>query len=215
MNDDWRLRITMRDQGLAHRLSQVLTSEELEHDLESEYHNRIVVSIDGPEVFCYTGSREQAQGVQRLIGRLATEHGWELDVDLAHWHPTAEEWQAADTPLPTDAAGAEVEREERIDDERAESAAQGYPEYEVRVECHSRHEAGELSHRLEAEGIPNIHRWSYVLIGVTDEDNAQALAERLRGEVPAGSTVTIELNERTVYDHRPWSPFALLGGLGG
>jgi hypothetical protein len=54
-----------------------------------------------------------------------------------------------------------------------------------------------------------------VLIGATDEDGAKALAERIRAEAPAGSTVTAELNERFVYDNRPWSPFALLGGLGG
>ena len=85
----------------------------------------------------------------------------------------------------------------------------------MRIQCPSRQEAGELSHRLDEEGMPNLHRWSYVLIGVTDEDSARALAERLRGEVPAGSSVTVELNERAVYDGRPWSPFALLGGMAG
>jgi hypothetical protein len=215
MNDDWRLQIIMREDGLARQLSELLTSEELEHDLESSFHDRIVVSIDGPEVFCYAGSREQADGVARLIRQLGEQHGWQLEVALAHWHPTAEEWEDPDAPLPTDAAGAAAERDDRVAQERVESADQGYPEFEVRVQCHSRHEAGTLSDRLEQEGLPNLHRWSYVLIGVTDEDNATALAERLRGEVPAGSTVSVELNERAVYDGRPWSPFALLGGLGG
>jgi hypothetical protein len=215
MNDDWRLRVIMSESGLTHRLSELLTSEELEHDLESTFHDRIVVSIDGPELFCYAGTRDQAQAAERLIRRLAEQHGWDLDIELARWHPTAEEWEDPDVPLPGDATGTEAEREERLAQERAESAEQGYPEFEVRIQCHSRQEAGELSGRLEDEGMPNLHRWSYVLIGVADEDSATALAARLRTEVPAGSAVTVELNERTVYDGRPWSPFSLLGGLAG
>jgi hypothetical protein len=215
MSDDWRLRIILSEEGLAHRLSELLTSEELEHDLESSFHDRVVVSIDGPEVFCYTGSRGQAEAVERLVRQLAEQHGWGLDVNLAHWHPVAEEWEDPDAPLPADPALTEAEREERVAQERIDSADQGYPEYEVRIQCHSRHEAGELADRLEREGMPNLHRSHYVLVGATDEDSAQALAERIRGEVPAGTTVAVERNERSSYEHRPWSPFVLLGGLAG
>jgi hypothetical protein len=215
MNDDWRLRVILSEHGFTHRLSELLTSEELEHDLESSFHDRIVVSIDGPELFCYTGTRGQAEAVEQLIRRLAKEHGWELTVEVAHWHPTAEEWEDPDAPLPADATGAAAERVQRVAQERADSADQGYPEFEVRVQCHSRVEAGELSHRLGEEAMPNLHRWSYVLVGATDEDSANALAERLRGEVSAGTAVTVERNRRAVYDDRPWSPFALLGGMAG
>src|SRR5450432_3530730 len=107
------------------------------------------------------------------------------------------------------------ERAERVTDERAESAQQGYPEFEVRIQCDSRSAAGELSDRLEQEGIPNVHRWSYVLVGATDEESAQQLAQRLRGELPAGVQITVELNARAVWDERPSNPFAVLGGLAG
>ena len=215
MSDDWRLRIILSEEGLAHRLSELLTSEELEHDLETSFHDRVVVSIDGPEVFCYAGSRSQAEAVEQLVRQLADQHGWELEVKLAHWHPVAEEWEDPDAPLPADPALIEAEREERVAQERIDSADQGYPEYEVRIQCHSRHDAGELADRLEGEGMPNVHRSHYVLVGATDEDSAQALAERIRGEVPAGTAVTVERNERSTYEHRPWSPFVLLGGLAG
>jgi hypothetical protein len=85
----------------------------------------------------------------------------------------------------------------------------------VRVQTRTRHDASELSHRLDDEDIPHVHRWSYLLIGASDEDSANALAERLRGEAPAGSEVVVEPNRRSVYEHRPWNPFTLLGGLGG
>ena len=215
MNDDWRLRIELEEEGLAQRLGQRLESGEIEHDLEQAFHERVVVSINGAELFCYTGSREQAERAAELIGRVAAEHDWKIDVQLSHWHPVAEEWQDPDAPEPATAAATEAEREERVEDEREESAEQGYPEMEVRVEAGSRHEARELSHRLEAEGLPNIHRHNYVLIGATDEDSAQALAGRLRGELPDGTPITVEQNRRAVYDRRVWSPFSVLGGLGG
>ena len=197
MNDDWRVRIDVHDDGLARRLTEQLDADELEHDLRQSFHDRVVVSVDGPVLFCYAGSREQAEGVADLVGRLAQQHEMAVDVQIAHWHPAAEE------------------HEERVEDEREDSAEQGYPEFEVRVQTRTRHEAAELSHRLDAEGIPHVRRSHYLLIGASDEDSAGALAERLRGEAPAGSEVVVEPNRRSVYEHRPWNPFALLGGLGG
>jgi hypothetical protein len=108
-----------------------------------------------------------------------------------------------------------TEHEQRIEDEREESVEEGYPEFEVRVQCRSRHDASALSHRLDSEGLSHVHRSRYLLVGATDEDSAQALAERLRGEAPDGCEVVVEMNRRSVYEHRPFNPFTLLGGLGG
>ena len=215
MNDDWRLRVELEEEGLAHRLGERLESGEIEHNLQDAFHDRVVVSINGPELFCYTGSREQAERAEELIRRIAADHHWTIDVQLSHWHPVAEEWQDPDAPEPASATAVAQEREERVEDERQESSEQGYPDMEVRVQTGSRHEARELSHRLAAEGLPNIHRHNYVLIGATDEDSAQGLADRLRGELPDGTPIAVEANRRAVYDHRVWSPFSVLGGLGG
>jgi hypothetical protein len=215
MNDDWRVTINLHEDGFAHQLGELLGAEEIEHDLERSFHDRVVVSVNGAEVFCYTGSREQAERAEELIRRLAADHKWPIEVQLSHWHPTAEEWEDPDAPEPTTAAAVEEEREERVEQEREESADQGYPEMEVRVECASRRQAHELADRLVAEGIPNLHRHNYVLIGATDEDSANALADRLRGEAPEGTSITVERNQRAIYDHRVWSPFSVLGGLGG
>jgi hypothetical protein len=215
MSDDWRLRIDLQEEGFAHQLGETLEAEEIEHDLERSFHERVVVSVNGAEVFCYAGSREQAERAEELIRRLAADHTWPIDVELSHWHPVAEEWQDPDAPEPTTPAAVEEEREERVEDEREESAVQGYPEMEVRVQLASRGDARHLSERLEAEGIPSIHRHNYVLIGATDEDSARALADRLRGEVPEGTPIAVEANRRAIYDHRVWSPFSVLGGLGG
>lgn len=215
MNDDWRVRIDVHDEGLAHRLTEQMDADELEHDLEQAFHDRVIVSVDGPVVFCYAGTREQAQRVRDLVTELAARSDTHVDVEIAQWHPVSEEWESPDMPRPAAPTDLEEEREQRVEDERDESVAQGYPEFEVRVECLTRHDAAQLAHRLDEEGIAHVHRWSYLLIGATDEDSAQALAERLRGEVPAGTEVVVERNRRAVYEHRPFNPFTLLGGLGG
>jgi hypothetical protein len=215
MNDDWRIRIDVQEDGLAHQLTEQLNADELEHDLEHSFHDRVVVSTDGPLVFCYAGSRDQAQAVADLVRQVAKAHELTVDVQIARWHPVSEEWESPDEPLPAGPADVDEELHERVEDEREESAEQGYPDFEVRVQCHSRHDASQLSERLDRENIPHVHRWSYLLVGATDEDSAQALAERLRGEAPEGSEVVVEQNRRVVYEHRPFNPFTLLGGLGG
>jgi hypothetical protein len=215
MNDDWRLRIDLHEHSFAHQLSEALDAVEIEHQLERSFHDRVVVSVDGSEVFCYAGTRAQAEAAERLIRQLLADHDWSADIDLAHWHPVSEQWESPDEPLPNSETDAADERAERIAAERAESAEQGYPEYEVRIQCGSRGQAGELSGKLEQEGIPNVHRWSYVLVGATDEQSAQQLAERLRAEVPAGTEITVELNQLAIWENRPGNPFAVLGGLAG
>ena len=214
MNDDWRVRVDLHDEGFAHRLGETLEAEELEHDLQRAFSDRVVVSIDGAEVFLYSADRAQAEAAGRVVDRVASEHGWHVESELRHWHPTAEVWEDPDSPEPAGPEQTHTEDEIRYAGERRDSAEQGYPDMEVRVSCASRSDAASLSQRLEDEGIVNIHRWSWVLIGANDEDDAQALASRLRDELP-DTEITVEANRRKVWDSMPGNPFAWLGGLAG
>ena len=81
--------------------------------------------------------------------------------------------------------------------------------------CHSHRDTVKLAEQLEAEGLRCVRRWHYLLLGANDEDDANALAERLRREAPEGSTITVEGNLLEVYEEGPQNPFAFLGGLGG
>jgi len=121
MSDDWRLRIDLHEEDAAHKLTERLEARELEHDLEASFHDRIVVSRDGGEVFCYAGTREQAERTERLIRSLAAEHGWQLDFDLKRWHPSEEEWEDPDKPLPEGTAERAAERAKLIEKERQEA----------------------------------------------------------------------------------------------
>jgi hypothetical protein len=215
MNDDWRLRVRLHEHGIIHALSERLAVADLEHDLERAFADRVIVSIDGAELFCYAGTREQAEAAASLIRSVADQHGWAVETELSRWHPSAERWAGADAPLPETDAERIAERAELVRRERQESAARGYPEYEIRVECETREAASELADQLWGQGLPSVQRFRYVLLGAVDEQSATQLAEQVRGMVPAGTPVSVGASLRAVHDETARSPFAVFGGLGG
>ena len=214
MNDDWRLRVDLRTEQDATGLTEKLQAGELEHDLESSFHDRVIVSRDHAEVFCYAGTRAQAEAAQRLIAKLASEHDWHVSSELKHWHPSAQEWEDPEKPLPQSDAERIHEHAELIAQERKEAEARGYAEWEVRVSCRSHHEAAALSHKLREEGVPHVHRWRYLLVGALDEDAARELAARIEREAPAGTKTSVEGTARAAAAMLPGNPFAVLGGIG-
>jgi hypothetical protein len=215
MSDDWRVRIDLHEDGHARSLTDRLEATDLEHELESEFHDRVVVSRDGPEVFLYAGSREQAEAAEKLVRSLAHENGWHLETELKRWHEASEAWKDPDAPVPQDDADRAAEHAQLIASEREQVRRTGTPEFEVRVECPSHADAELVVAKLREDGRPSVQRSNYVLTGAFDEDDAAALAARLQDEVPPGCTVTVEGSAQAVYDERPSSPFAFLGGLAG
>lgn len=214
MEDDWRLQIDLHEEGAAHKLTERLDARDLKHDLETAFHDRVIVSVDGSQVFCYAGTREQITQAEKLIRSVAAEHGWHLKCDLKHWHPAEEAWESPDKSLPRSDAEQTAEHASLMERQRQEAATRGYSDFEVRVECPSHHEAMQLADRLREEGLPSVHRWKYVLVGAPDEDSAKALAARLEAEAPARSKVRAEGTWRAAVAEGPSNPFAVFGGLG-
>ena len=64
MNDDWRLQITLHEREDANTLADDLAASVLERELIESLHDRVIVSRDEAEVFCYTGTREQAEAAE-------------------------------------------------------------------------------------------------------------------------------------------------------
>lgn len=221
MSDDWRLHVSLAEEAQARELADRLAKFDSEHQLGSSFSERVVVSRDGSELFCYAENREQAEAAERAIRSLAGEHQWQLTTRLSRWHPAAEEWEDPDKPLPETDAQRAGEHAELVEQEQEESRTQGFPDFEVRVKCTSRHDAQRLAERLRGEGIPNVHRWHFVVVGATDEDSANALADRIRSEAPPGTEVTAEASIQEITAEAPGAvtpynnPFAVFGGLGG
>ncbi|MGE5406997.1 MAG: hypothetical protein ACM3NV_00130 [Syntrophothermus sp.] len=215
MNDDWRVEVEAADEGEALLLIEGLGGPGPGHSLGTAFDERVVVSREGPHVFLYAGTRDQAEAARDLAAKLADENGWSMRMGFARWHPEAEEWEDAEKPLPATEAEHAAEHGELVEAERAEVAAGATPQWEVRVDLPSHRAAVSFDERLASEGIPSVRRWKYLVVGAADEDTARALASRLEGEAPSGSAVTVEGNARAVYDERPPNPFAIFGGLGG
>ena len=158
MNDDWRLKIDPREEGHAGQLVDHLDSRGLEHDVRDAFHDRIIVSHEGSEVFLYAATREQLESAGELVNSLAKQHGWKLSTELRHWHPAAEEWEDPGKPLPDNDRALKAEHAEEIAAEDKQVREQGYPNFEVRVECPSHHDAMHFRQQLREEGFYSIAR---------------------------------------------------------
>jgi hypothetical protein len=200
MNDDWRLQIDLDDAGIGGEISDHLRAAELEHDLRTEFAARVIVSHEGERIFLYAGDRGQLEKAEAVVQGQLDQKGWDAKFDLTHWDEAAEEWEDPDTAEPVEEADVP---------EPGELA-----EYEVRVEFPTHREARDFAKRLEDEGLEPVRRWRYMVVGAADEDAANALAERIRAEAPADSTVTAEGSLAAAWRERPPSPFWWLGGLG-
>ncbi|MBV9805748.1 MAG: hypothetical protein JO286_01130, partial [Solirubrobacterales bacterium] len=208
--------VELVDDGAAKALSERLEAERLGEGLQKSFGDRLIVSGDGPDVLVYAGQREQADAAAEAIRAIAGEHGWDVELELKRWHPEAEEWEDPEKPLPTSDAERAAEHARLIERERDETAERGYAEYEVKVHCSSHRDTVKLADWLREEGLPIAQRWKYLLVGASDEDAANALAERLRAEAPPGATVTAEVSQRVAWDDDPGrGSFAMFGGLGG
>jgi hypothetical protein len=221
MNDDWRVEIDAADEGEALLLIEALGGPGPGHGggpgqtLGTAFGDKVIVSREGGQTYLYSGTREQAEAARAAVQKLAGEKGWQLSIAFTRWHHEAEEWVDADKPLPSTDAERAAEHDELVEEERAEVAAGATPQWEVRVDMPHHRDARRFHELLEAEGIPSVRRWKYLVVGAADEDTARELATRLEGEAPAGSTVTVDGNPRAAYEEQPPNPFAIFGGLGG
>ncbi len=216
MNDDWRLQIDLDDEGTAGGVADHLRSAELEHELSTERDKSVIVSHEGATIYLYAGERGQLDLAQAAIQQHLDAKGWKGEFDLRHWHPVAEDWEAADAPEPTTEAEEHAERERLMKTEDEETAARGgLAEFEVRVEFPSHGEAHDFAEKLKAEGLEPVSRWRYMVVGAADEDAAKELADRIRGEASIEAKVTTEGSLAAAWHDRPVNPFFWLGGLGG
>jgi hypothetical protein len=172
---------------------------------------RVIVSRDDEVVFLYADADERLRAAEEIVRR---ELGDGAEVTLERWHPVAQEWQAADAPMPETEAEIDAEEDRVREREEAEAEATGYADWEVRVELPSPEETDRFADRLESEGVPLIRRHRFVLVGAASEEDARELAERLRGEAPAGAKVEVEPSGEMVWEVMPGNPFAVFGGLG-
>ncbi|HXV33061.1 MAG TPA: hypothetical protein VD769_03540 [Gaiellaceae bacterium] len=215
MAEGWRITVDFDDEADGTQLVEWLAARRFESKERESFGGRVAVSRDGPRVFLYADTEALARDADGIVRALLSSEGREARVAFERWHPVEQEWKDAALPLPQTEDEIRAERERQQAREAAESLATGEAEWEVRVSLPSREATDALADRLEGEGIPVTRRATFLLVGAVNEDQATALAERLRGQAPEGATVEVEPGGAMVWEVSPKNPFAVFGGLGG
>ena len=215
MADDWRVTIDFDDEGDGTQLAEWLAAVDLEGEQRSSLGDRVIVSRDGPRVFLYADSEAPAREVLRTVSARIEHEGHSAVTSLERWHPVEQVWKDGSVPLPETEAEVAAEHERLQEREAAESEQTGAAQWEVRVELSDHDDTTLLAERLESEGIPVVKRHTFLLAGAANEDDAQALADRIRSEAPEGAEVAVEPGGGMVWEVAPRNPFTLFGGLGG
>lgn len=172
---------------------------------------RIAATREQESVFLYADTALAAARVRDLAGEVMEQRGIAGQITVWRWHPLEERWEDAAMPMPA-TARARVEEHERLTEmEDEESSVAGYAEWEVRVSLAGHRDAIALAERLEGEGVSLERHWRHILIGARDEDEAAALAERVRGQAPEGSEITAEGVGVPIWE--AMHPFAVFGGI--
>jgi hypothetical protein len=207
MHDEFRVKATV---AKPHELLGALKALARDHDAQGTLP-RSAVTHEGEHVFLYTDSLDAAERTREVVRDAMIQHEISGDVEVNRWHPVEECWEDASQPLPASESERAAEHARLEQHETQESDHAGFPEWEVRVTLPSHQDARAFAERLRAEGIPVNQRWRHLLVGANDEDDAAALAERLRGEAPAGSEIHSEGNGLPYW--QMLHPYAFLGGL--
>lgn len=215
MTEDWRVTATLHGDAPATRLLQALHEHQVEDDVRNRLGNRVAVSGGNSHVFLYADTGDAAREAQSVLRDVLAQHGLAADLALDRWHPLEEEWEDAQVAMPRSADERQAEHERLEDEETQESQATGLAEWEVRVELASHHDAQQLAKRLDGEGDSIVRRWKFLLVGANNEDQANALAETIGREAPAGAKIHVEPGGGMVWQVTRGTPFAVFGGLGG
>jgi hypothetical protein len=205
-DDDWRVTVTLHDEAHVGRVLESVREHEVEDGVRRQLGRRVAVSAEGPSIFLYAGTENGAREADRVVRQLTAQRGVTADFAIDRWHPLEEEWENADVPMPETADQRAAEHQRLEQDETKQSLATGYAQWEVRVELPSRHAAVELAERLRAEGRSVVRRWTLVVLGANDSDDASALASQIKTEAPADAEVQVQ-------EMGPLQPFTRLGPI--
>src|SRR5215218_8177838 len=80
--EEWRVEVDLDDEQHGYTLGERLRSLDLDHEARRRLGQRVMVSRDGPRIFLYAGTEEQAREAQRVARELAASEGVSADLTL-------------------------------------------------------------------------------------------------------------------------------------
>lgn len=199
MDEDWRVLVTFRNGSHGARVLEALRHRRLSDEVRARLGERIAVSSSGRHMFLYADTINTAKEARQVVSDVLAEHGLSADLSIARWHPLEQVWDDSPGGMQHDTA-AEWTAKHEYDQhqERQRSVESGLPEWTVRAELPSHHDAVELAKRLTAEGDSVVRRWKYLLVGAACEDDANVLARKICEYAPADTSVETEKTPRNL-----------------
>jgi hypothetical protein len=187
--NDWRVTVSLAEPAHAGRVRRAISEREAERDVRRRLGRAVAVGGNGSDVFLYAGTEVAAREAERVAREVLAEHGIPAGFTIERWHPAEEKWEDVNVALPGTEAERQAEHQRLEDEETAQSQATGIAQWQVQVECRSRHEAVTLAGKLRGEGHPVVRRWKFLVLGANNSDEAEALAGQIRREAIPGITV--------------------------
>jgi hypothetical protein len=188
-HDDWRVTISFPDKVQAERAEILFARRRVAAEGRRQLGSTIAVGADGSQVFLYAGTEVAAREAERVARDVLAQHHLPAGFALHRWHPAEERWEDPDLALPRTEAERQAEHQRLLDDETAESTAAGAAQWQARARFSSRHAAVAMAGRLRMEGRAVVRRWKFLVVEAGNEDEAQEIAEQIRRQAPAGTTV--------------------------
>jgi hypothetical protein len=189
-DDDWRVELDVPEH---HGVLDTVREHRLVKEARQRLGDDVVVTMDDDRLYAYAGSEELAREIERRLQELAAARKLEhARVTVARWHPEEQRWEPLSDALPASPAEHDAERRARDAQQETEAKERGYPEWEVRIELADHDAAQDVERRLRTQGMSVVCRARVVVVACASEDDARALAQRLRGEIPEAQRIAAE-----------------------
>ena len=174
-DQEWRVAVDLDDERHGYSLGERLRAHDLDDDARARLGRGVIVTRDGPRLYVYATTEAAAREAERVVRELLDADRLTADVTVTRWDEERDAW--------VDASGGDV-----VEDPRADEPG---PEYFVLVESDDQAALETLGARLQAEGRPVESRRGKLLIGSHDDEEVQALAERVSAEAGPGDRVQV------------------------
>jgi hypothetical protein len=196
--EGWRVSVSVNELPQAKRR---FDPRQTARDLHGRLNDDVLVSSTKTHLYLYADTADWAEEARHVVQDLLVQNDVSADVRLQYWDLVDQVWLDGVAVPQEDDAGMLAATHQRLQErERQQSEATGLPVWQVRVDLLSRQDVAALAGRLKAEGWSVVTRRKYLIAGANCEDDANGLAEEIRGYSGGGATIQVQ---RSIYG---WSP---------
>jgi hypothetical protein len=193
--EDWRVEINLDDKHEGYDFGERLRARDLDDEARARLGERVYISRNGPQLFLYAGSEQQAREAELVVRELVAADDLSAEfAGVTRWHPVEQEWRDASTPLPRTEPEVDQELEQKEEAERTEVAEEGSYDWLVKINLPSAADAKQIAETLDETGHP-VHRiWRWVTVDVLTEEIGNEVIASLQESLPADAEIWLEGN---------------------